>query len=104
LENILKQIKELRSSNVYQEKELEIQAIESRLRELDPSKYRKTSTDLLDQQVKNNGLTPSNMDNETQKAIVEAKADPTPEKIAKAEDKIAQNGANNNFNDLLTKT
>jgi len=104
LEKILKQIKELRSSDAYQEKAVEIQALESRLQELDPSQYQKTSQDFLDQQVKNNGLTDSNMDEETKKAVAEANQEPNnPEKMAKAEEKIAQNGADNNLKNLLTK-
>ena len=94
----------MRSSNAYQEKEAEIQALENRLQELDPSQYKKTSNELLDQQIKNNGLTENNMDEETKKAIMEAKQNPTPEKIAKAEEKICQNGANNNLDNLINKT
>jgi hypothetical protein len=45
------------------------------------------------------------MDEETKKAVEEAKKDPTnPEKIAKAEEKIAQNGANNKLDNLVTET
>jgi len=44
------------------------------------------------------------MDEETKKALTEAKANPTPENIAKAEEKICQNGANNNLDNLITKT
>ena len=102
LEGILKQIKELRSSNAYQEKEVEIQALENRLQELDPSQYKKTSNELLDQQIKNNGLNDNNMDEETKKEIAEAKRNPTPENRAKAEEKICQNGANNNLSNLIT--
>ena len=94
----------MRSSNAYQEKEAEIQALENRLQELDPSQYKKTAEDLLDQQIKNNGLSDNNMDEETKKAIAEAKLNPTPENRAKAEEKICQNGANNNLDNLLTQT
>ena len=105
LVNILKQIKELRSSNAYQEKASQIQALENKLQELDPSQYQKTSQELLDQQIKSNGLTDSNMDEETKKAVEEAKKDPAnKEKKNLAEKKIAQNGANNNLNSLITKT
>lgn len=59
--------------------------------------------DLLDQQVKNNGLNESNMDQETKQALAEAKTNPTPENIAKAEDKVAQNGVDNKLKDLITQ-
>jgi len=72
------------------------------LQELDPSQYKKTSNELLDQQIKNNGLNDNNMDEETKKAIAEAKRNPTPENRAKAEEKICQNGANNNLSNLIT--
>ncbi|CAI2173076.1 7564_t:CDS:2 [Funneliformis geosporum] len=105
LANILKQIKELRSTNAYQEKEAEIKALETRLQELDPSQYQKTSQDLLEQQIKSNGLTENNMDEETKKAVAEAKQDPTnPVKIAQAEEKIAQNGTDNKLNSLITQS
>jgi len=44
------------------------------------------------------------MDDETKRALAEAKQDPTPEKVATAKEKVAQNGANNNLNNLLTAT
>jgi len=94
----------LRSSNVYQEKLTEIQTIENRLQELDPSQYEKTKISLLDQQLKDEGLNDSNMDEETKAALKEAKQNPTPENITKAEEKIHQNGANNNLDSLLTQT
>ncbi|CAG8550761.1 6112_t:CDS:2 [Gigaspora margarita] len=50
LTNILSQIKKLRSSNGYEEKKSEIQAIENRLRELDSKQFKKTEGNLLDQQ------------------------------------------------------
>ncbi|CFW92849.1 Conserved protein of unknown function [endosymbiont DhMRE of Dentiscutata heterogama] len=103
LANILSQIKELRSSNGYEEKESEIQAIENRLRELNPDEYKQTQIKLLDQQIENNNLTDSNMDEETKAAVAEAKADPTPEKMAYAEEKVAQNGVNNSLTNLLTQ-
>ena len=92
----------MRSSNVYQENLAEIQTIENRLQELDPSQYEKTKISLLDQQLKDEGLNDSNMDEETKKAIAEAKQNPTPENRAKVEEKICQNGANNNLSNLIT--
>ncbi|CAI2173577.1 608_t:CDS:2 [Funneliformis geosporum] len=87
------------------EKEAEIKALEARLQELDPSQYQNTSQELLEQQIKNNGLTENNMDEETKKAIAEAKQDPTnPVKIAQAEEKIAQNGTDNKLNNLITQS
>src|SRR5687767_12466741 len=43
------------------------------------------------------------MDDETKTALAEAKQNPTSENIAKAEEKNAQNGANNNLNNLITE-
>ncbi|CAH1755655.1 16098_t:CDS:2 [Entrophospora sp. SA101] len=103
-EAILKQIQKLFSSDAYQEKKLEIQAVENHLQELDPKKFKETIKKSLDEQVKNNGLTESNMDDETKQELAEAKQDPTTEKVAIAKEKIAQNGANNNLNNLLTET
>ena len=88
LENIFKQIKAYRSSNAYQVKKSEIQTVENRLRELNSTKFEETKVNLLDQQVKNNGLNENNMDEETKAAIQEAKAAPTEENIQKAEEKI----------------
>ncbi|CAG8456396.1 1437_t:CDS:2 [Paraglomus occultum] len=42
------------------------------------------------------------MDEETKKAIAEAKQNSTPENRAKAEEKICQNGANNKLSNLIT--
>jgi len=104
LENILNQIKKLRSTTAYQEKKSEIQAIEKRLQQLSPAKYRETVAKFLDQQIKDNGLTDDNMYDETKKAVEEAKQDPTnKEKKNKAEEKIAQNGTDNSLKDLLTE-
>ncbi|CAG8601737.1 4685_t:CDS:2 [Paraglomus brasilianum] len=75
-----------------------------KLQELDPSQYEKTKISLLDQQLKDEGLNDSNMDEETKAALKEAKQNPTPENITKAEEKIHQNGANNNLDNLLTQT
>jgi hypothetical protein len=94
----------LRSTDAYQKKEVEIQAIENRLKELDPSQYKKTTEDLLNKQVEDNGLNDSNLDDETKKAINGAKQDPTLENIAKAEEKICQNGADNKLKDLIAQT
>jgi curved DNA-binding protein CbpA len=103
LANILKQIKQLRSSNAYQEKKSEIQSIEDKLRELNPGKWKETASELLDQLIKNNGLNDNNMDKETKAALREAKEDPNnKEKLAKAEERICQNGANNNLSNLIT--
>jgi curved DNA-binding protein CbpA len=104
LENILNQIKKFRSTTAYQEKESEIQAIEKRLQKINPAKYRETVAKFLDQQIKDNGLNDDNMYDETKKAVEESKQDPTnKEKKNKAEEKIAQNGTDNNLKNLLTE-
>jgi len=58
----------------------------------------------LDKQIKNNGLTESDLDSETKAAIEEAKKDPTnSQKKDKAEEGIAVCGANKDLNNILAK-
>jgi len=103
LANILQQIKKYRSSYAYSAKKAEIQALEKRLQELNPADYQSTTNNLLDQQIQDNGLNEENMDEKTKQAIAEAKADATPEKVAQAEERIVQNGVDNNLTSLLTQ-
>jgi hypothetical protein len=103
LESILKQIKALRSSDAYSEEATEIKAIENRLQELDSGKFKKTAEKLLDQQMKDNELTESDLDSETKAAIEEAKKDPTPQKRDKAEEGIATCGAKKKLTNILAK-
>ncbi|KLL01757.1 MAG: molecular chaperone DnaJ [Mycoplasmataceae bacterium RC_NB112A] len=104
LENILKQIKELRSSNAYAEKEVEIKEVEKRLLELDSNKFKETVSQSLDKQIKDNGLTENKLSKETKEAIAEAKKDPANEtKRTKAEEGIAVDGATESLNNILAK-
>ncbi|MCE8159030.1 MAG: DnaJ domain-containing protein [Candidatus Moeniiplasma glomeromycotorum] len=103
LENVLEQIKKLRSSDSYSEEITEIKAIEARLQELDPTKFKKTSSDLLVKRMKDNGLTENDLDNQTKAAIEEVKKTPTSQNIEKAEDGIEICGANKNLSNILNK-
>ncbi|MCE8163240.1 MAG: DnaJ domain-containing protein [Candidatus Moeniiplasma glomeromycotorum] len=103
LENVLEQIKKLRSSDSYSEEITEIKAIEARLQELDPTKFKKTSSDLLVKRMKDNGLTENDLDNQTKAAIEEVKKNPTSQNIEKAEDGIEICGANKNLSNILNK-
>jgi hypothetical protein len=99
----LKEIKDYSSSEFYQEIEAEVQAIEKRLKELNPSEYQNTNTEVLDQQIENEGLNENNTSEETKKAVEEAKKNPTPENNKKAQESIHQNGAENKLNDYLNE-
>jgi len=77
--------------------------LKKRLKELNTSEYQNTNTEVLDQQVENEGLDEINTNEETKKAVEEAKKNPTEENVKKAEEVIAQNGAENRLKSYLNE-
>ncbi|CAG8630189.1 7339_t:CDS:2 [Paraglomus occultum] len=96
-------IKKLRSSDVYQEEKTKVQDIEKQLQKLNPEKYKEVVELILDQQLENNRLNDSNIDEETKQAIAAAKINPSQENLDKAEEAICQKGADNELTELFEK-
>jgi len=101
LEAIFNQIKNFYSSDAYREKESEIKEIEKKLLELNPERFKEMRRISLDRLLKANGLTFESATDATKKAITTAKNDPNDANVKKAEEAIAQNGADNDLNNLL---
>jgi hypothetical protein len=102
LADIISKIKKFLSTNSYQKHQAEIEQQEARLWELNPQKYGEGINEQLNEQLKDNGLEASVLiEREVKEAIEQAKKSGDPEKKKIAEEKIAQNGANNNLNNLL---
>jgi len=93
----------LRSSDGYSEVKSEVQEIENRLKELNPTEYQNTNENSLNQQAENEGLNDTNIDEETKKAMDDAKKFPTTENKNKAEELIQQNGAKNKLENVLNE-
>nr|CAG8495943.1 9077_t:CDS:2 [Entrophospora candida] len=101
LENIYQQIKELRSSNAYQDYVAEIQTVEDRLKELNPDEFQGMTESRLKQMKQKHQLTDSDLDKDTNEAIAEAIQNPTSDNIRKAEDGIEFCGARKELTGLL---
>ncbi|CAI2162289.1 13556_t:CDS:2 [Funneliformis geosporum] len=91
------------STNAYQSQLAEIKTIENRLRELNPTKYRERTKQLLNQHIKNNKLSEEELDEEALRAIAEVEQDPSSEKVNVAEEKIAVCGARKELKGILNK-
>ena len=103
LSKIITQLVNYRTSSAYRQHQTEIEALETRLQSLDPTKYRKQVGDNLDQLIKNEGLQPTEVNKETQTAIDKAKQSGAKADKDVAEEKVAQCGAQVNLNKLITK-
>jgi len=103
LAGILTELKNYISTEVYQQHQEEINALEARLQSLDPTQYQEQVEIDLEKNIQDQGLTFSELSVDTQKAIEQAKSSGEPADKKLAETKIVYDGTRINLNKLLDK-
>ncbi|KLL01617.1 MAG: hypothetical protein MRERC_13c048 [Mycoplasmataceae bacterium RC_NB112A] len=103
LSEIISKLGNYSSTKTYQDNQNEIDELENRLKSLDSSKYTEQTKKDLNNQLKNEGLSEKDLDEDTKKAKVRAEQTGDPADKKAATQKISQNGAKNNLKKLLSK-
>ena len=101
--SIIKQLKELRFIEGYQEYQKQIAGQEARLKKINPQEYSKRIKGSFEEQIENNNLTYEELSDKTKSAIEEAKNSGEPEKVKNAEELIDIDGSIKNLDQLLTR-